>query len=186
MTSTVEQRFSFCPKCGGHLHYEEHASQHRLTCQNCRYILYENPVVGVAVIVLDQKGRILLGRRRGGTYPGLWCIPCGYLEYGEDVYAGARREFKEETNLDIDIIRVFTVQSNFHNPDKHSVGIWFLSQVTGGELQAGDDLDRAEFFSLDEIPSLAFPTDRTVIGLLVGEVAQRNVIPAPLILDDNS
>jgi ADP-ribose pyrophosphatase YjhB (NUDIX family) len=132
-------------------------------------------VVGVAAIVLDDKGRILLGRRRGGTYPGLWCIPCGYLGYAEDVYEGVRREFKEETNLDIEIIKVFTVQSNFHDPEKHSVGIWFLCQVVGGCLTPGDDLDQVEFFALDSIPQLAFPTDRTVVNLIEGQLTQGKI-----------
>lgn len=47
-------------------------------------------------------------------------------------------------------------QSNFHDPAKLTVGIWFAGTVTGGTLQAGDD---AKFFALDELPPLAFPTD---------------------------
>jgi len=174
------QRFYFCPKCGGKIRYAEQVSGLRLTCRQCSYIFYENPVVGVAAIVLDEKGNILLGRRRGGTYPGLWCIPCGYLEYAEDVYEGVRREFKEETNLDIEVIKVFTVQSNFHDPEKHSVGIWFLCQVVSGHIQPGDDLDRVEFFGLDGIPPLAFPTDRTVVNLIAGQVAQGKIEIPPL------
>jgi 8-oxo-dGTP diphosphatase len=175
-----KQRFHYCPKCGGKVQYVQQLSGLRLTCQTCSFIFYENPVVGVAGIVLDEKGRILLGRRSGGTYPGLWCIPCGYVEYAEDVYDGIRREFKEETNLDIEIVRVFTVQSNFHDPEKHSVGIWFLSQVVDGYLQPGDDLDQVAFFCLDQIPPLAFPTDRTVVDLIAGQLAQGKIEILPL------
>lgn len=163
------QRFFYCTKCGGDLRYQPQAEQPRLTCEQCSHIHYENPIVGVAAIVLNEAGELLLGRRRSGMYKGLWCIPCGYLEYYEDVYCGIRREFKEETNLDIEIKRVFTVQSNFHDPNCHTVGIWFLVEVWGGEMQAGDDLEELAFFGLESVPSLAFPTDQVVIDLLAKE-----------------
>jgi len=166
----AKQRFFYCPKCGGELRYRLDAEQKRLTCQACTYIYYENPIVGVAAIVMNEAGHLLLGRRNGGAYRDLWCIPCGYLEYSEDVYVGIRREFKEETNLDIEIKRVFTVQSNFHDSNCHTVGIWFLAEVRGGEMQAGDDLCELAFFPLQSVPSLAFPTDQTVIDLLAQEV----------------
>jgi ADP-ribose pyrophosphatase YjhB (NUDIX family) len=126
--------------------------------------------VGVAAVVVNDQNQILLGRRKGGRYGGLWCIPCGYVEYEEDVYNAVKREFKEETNLDIDIVRVFTVQSNFHDPENHTVGIWFWARVTGGEPVAGDDLDRVAYFELSDIPPLAFPTDQVVINLLRSEL----------------
>lgn len=162
----LKQRFFFCPRCGGFLTYREKKGRSRLTCQTCSRIFYENPVVGVAGILLNDQGQLLLGRRKTGAYTGLWCIPCGYLEYDEDVYAGLEREFKEETNLDVKVQRLFTVQSNFHNPDCHSVGVWFLVKAFPGELKAGDDLDAVSFFSLDQIPPLAFPTDLAVIANL--------------------
>lgn len=160
------QRFFFCPMCGGKLSYKNHHGMYRLTCTSCTYIFYENPIVGVACIVMDDKNRILLGRRAGGKYKGLWCIPCGYVEYEEDVHEAAIREFKEETNLDIQLIRVYSVNSNFHDPKKHTVGVWFLARITGGALKAGDDLDAAEYFELNNLPPLAFPTDHIVINQL--------------------
>jgi 8-oxo-dGTP diphosphatase len=159
----MEQRFFYCPKCGGRLKYRNHSERERLTCTVCAYVFYENPVVGVAVIVLDQEGRILLGKRNG-SYSGLWCIPCGYVEYA------AAREFNEETNLDIKINKVYTVQSNFHNPETHTVGIWFLAEVVGGELKAQADLDEMGYFNLVSPPALAFPTDALVIEKLWNEL----------------
>lgn len=164
----MKQRFFYCPKCGGGLEYRSYGDRERLTCTVCGYIFYENPVVGVAVIVLNEDGQILLGRRNG-SYRGLWCIPCGYVEYDEDVLDAAAREFKEETNLDVKINEVFTVQSNFHNPETHTVGIWFLGEVESGELKAQADLDEVGYFDLDSPPELAFPTDSLVIESLRGK-----------------
>lgn len=163
----MKQRFLFCPKCGGELRYLPKSGQDRLTCRSCEYILYENPVVGVAGIVL-REGKILLGRRSAtSTYPGLWCIPCGYVEYTEDVWDAVKREFLEETGLCIEPVHVFTVLSNFHNPELHTVGIWFIVKVLTGTLTPGDDLDQVAFFPFDAIPPLAFPTDGVVIDMLL-------------------
>jgi hypothetical protein len=46
------------------------------------------------------------------------------------------------------------------------VGIWFLGQVKGGQLKAGDDLDRVDYFDLDKLPELSFPTDKLVLEAL--------------------
>lgn len=161
----MKQRFFYCPKCGGNLLYKNYEERKRLTCAVCGYIFYENPVVGVAVIILNEDGQILLGQRNS-SYKGLWCIPCGYVEYDEDVYDAAIREFKEETNLDVIIKGVYTVLSNFHNPETHTVGIWFMADIVGGVLQAQADLDEVGYFDLTRPPVLAFPTDRLVIERL--------------------
>lgn len=171
------QRFFFCPMCGGKLSYKNYNGRYRLTCTSCTYIFYENPIVGVACIVIDEKNRILLGRRGRGKYKGLWCIPCGYVEYEEDVHEAAVREFKEETNLDVELVRVYSVHSNFHDPKKHTVGVWFLARVVGGDLKAGDDLDVVNYFELDNLPPLAFPTDHLVINQIKRDVERNRLRP---------
>jgi len=166
MTETA-RRFSFCPKCGGALSLQLMGGLERLVCRQCRYVMYENPIVGVAVILQTEERMILLGRRaKTATYPGLWCIPCGYVEYEEDVREAARREFREETGLEVELGPVFTVLSNFHNPETHTVGIWFKAEIVGGCLQPGDDIDMLGWNSLDNPPPLAFPSDYTVLDML--------------------
>jgi ADP-ribose pyrophosphatase YjhB (NUDIX family) len=127
------------------------------------------------VIVQDKSGSILLGRRApGSTYPGLWCIPCGYVEYEEEVRSAACREFIEETGLEIELGDVFTVLSNFHNPATHTVGIWFFGKIIGGSPQAGDDLDAIDWFAPNNSPPLAFPTDAVVLSMLGRKLAGGN------------
>ena len=58
------------------------------------------------------------------------------------------------------------VASNFHDPAKLTVGIWFEGTVVGGVLEAGDDADDVGFFALDALPELAFETDVTLLRRL--------------------
>ena len=160
-------RFFFCPKCGGKLLRKVVGGRDRSVCSICEYVYYENPIVGVAVILRSPEGHILLGRRgKGSSHSGLWCIPCGYVEYDEDVRTAAQREFYEETGLSVELGKVFTVLSNFHNPETHTVGIWFCASSAKGVLKAGDDLDEVDWFSPTNPPPLAFPTDHAVMKML--------------------
>ena len=93
-------------------------------------------------------------------------MPAGFVEYGEDIRDAAARELLEETGLVAQIGAVVFVASNFHDPGKLTVGVWFDATVTGGRLQAGDDAAEARFFSLDDLPPLAFRTDRELFEQL--------------------
>jgi ADP-ribose pyrophosphatase YjhB (NUDIX family) len=146
----------------------------RMACPACGFIHYRNPTVGVATVILDGDA-ILLGRRAAhSSYPGAWCIPCGHVEWEEDIREAARRECREETGLEVHVGEVVAVHSNFHNPNQHTVGVWFRCEITGGALRAGDDLDRVDWFPLTAPPEpLAFPTDRLVLQALMRRLARR-------------
>jgi ADP-ribose pyrophosphatase YjhB (NUDIX family) len=166
----MPREYKFCPQCAAPFGRKHINDIERLACTGCGFIFWQNPVVGVAVAVLDADS-VILGRRSRGIYAGQWCIPCGYVEYDEDVREAARREFAEETGLLVKLGDVLTVHSNFHNPAMHSVGIWFRGTVEGGEMQADDDLDDVAYHSLRKpFPALAFPTDELVLAQLKREL----------------
>lgn len=184
--------YRFCPLCAKPLQPASRGGRQRLACPKCRFVHYANPVAGVAGIHLvpaadaepwlksvsgsapfegipqerSEPGPplILLGLRR--IPPEGWCIPCGYVEGDEEVRQALIREMEEETGLRVEPGEIFAVESNFHNPEQPTVGIWFHVRIVGGSLRPGDDVRQLGLFPVTAPPPLAFPTDRLVLKRL--------------------
>ena len=168
MTALGPAGSAFCARCAGRLEAHPVGDRMRPRCVDCGRVVFHNPAVGVAVVVVE--GRSILLARRCRSYAGLWCIPCGYVEWDEDVRVAAARELAEETGLEVELGEGLAVHSNFHDPAQHTVGIWFRRRVVAGTLCAGDDVDEVGFYTLDALPGeLAFPTDKLVITQLLAE-----------------
>lgn len=189
--SSDRSHFRYCPVCGATLALREVGGRPRPCCDGCGFIQWRNPVVGVAGVIREGDIRATLGEaasagietdpvdgiranpatnillvRRANSFRGLWCLPCGYVEYDEEIRSALQRELLEETGLRTQIGSIVAVESNFHEPDKQSVGVWFHARPVGGRLHPGDDVDRIGFFPPEAPPALAFPTDARVLDRL--------------------
>ena len=159
--------YTYCPLCAAELETVDVYDRLRRRCPSCGFIHWRNPGVGAAVVVFDDEGRVLMVRRGpGATRPGYWSIPAGFVDYGEEIRTAAARELLEETGLVAEVGDVMFVASNFHDPSKLTVGVWFAGTVTGGALEAGDDADAVGWFELDDLPPLAFETDAALFERL--------------------
>ncbi len=99
-------------------------------------------------MVLVENGKVLLVRRKFEPHAGMWTLPAGFVEADEDAANCAVREMKEETNLDIEIARLFNVYSAFDDPRTAVVLVLYLGKRVGGELRCGDDACDARFYDL--------------------------------------
>ena len=147
----------------------EYSGKPRRACPNCGFIHFTDPKVGVGVLV-QQDGKILLVRRTMKPEIGKWSIPAGYLDHGEDPRETAVRETLEETNLHVQITSLLDVYQNPPAEGGASIFILYRATLLGGHLQAGDDADDARFFTLDNLPELAFASTREAIRLLTKQV----------------
>lgn len=165
--------YRFCPMCGAELAPRTVAGRTRMACSACGWIHFRDPGVGAAAVVFDDEGRILLVKRGpGASRSGLWSMPAGYVDYGEDIREAAARELREETGLEAEIGDVVWVATNVGDPAKVTVGVWFAARVVGGRLRPGDDAVEARYFPVDSLPELAFPTDAEVLAVLAGGKAR--------------
>ena len=99
---------SFCPRCG---EAAEVAYPRSITCPHCGYAAYYNPKPVAAAIPRDTDGRIWLLRRAFDPGAGLWTFPGGFVDLGESVEEAARRETREEMEIDIELTGLVGVYS---------------------------------------------------------------------------
>lgn len=158
------QRYSFCPLCGKQLVERRLEGRTRAVCASCEFVHYRNPVPAAGV-VLVEGGKVLLVKRKFEPREGMWTLPAGFVEADEDAAACAVRETKEETNLHVEIVRLFNVYSAFDDPRTAVVLILYLGRRTGGELACGDDASDARFFGLGDLPAeIAFRAHRWALS----------------------
>ena len=163
--------WAWCPRCRGRLVPVARGGRARQSCAACGFVFFANPGVGAAAVVRDGAGRVLLVQRGPGQHgAGAWCFPCGFVEWGEDVRAAAAREAREEAGVEMTVGEVLQVASNFHDPEKPTVGIWFAARLVDRHATpvAGDDAVAVGWFDPAAPPPLAFPTDATLLARLAG------------------
>jgi ADP-ribose pyrophosphatase YjhB (NUDIX family) len=172
MPSILGDDWRSCPRCATALVRKQRSDRPRPTCPSCGFVFFANPGVGAATVIRDAAGRVLLARRGPGQFgAGAWCFPCGYVEWGEDVREAAAREALEEVGLVVRIGDVVHVASNFHDPERPTIGIWFAAERvdTDAVPVAGDDAVEAGWFDPATPPPLAFPTDAALLARLASK-----------------
>jgi ADP-ribose pyrophosphatase YjhB (NUDIX family) len=125
--------------------------------------------IGAAVVIRNARGQVLMVQRSAHQFgAGKWCFPCGYVEWQEDIRAAAAREAREEAGVDVVIGEPVHVETNLHQPEKPTVGIWFAATLVDPHAApvAGDDAVAVAWFDLGRPPPLAFPTDATLLAKL--------------------
>jgi len=103
-----------------------------------------------------KRGPILLVERGGHPLKGYWSLPGGLVETGESLEEAVRREILEETGLRVKPVEMFGVFERVIKDAKgraeyHYLLMDYVCKVTGGRLQAGDDVARAEWVAREKL-----------------------------------
>jgi ADP-ribose pyrophosphatase YjhB (NUDIX family) len=130
----------------------------RLMCPDCGHVAYENPKIVVGSVVAEGD-TVLLCRRAIEPRSGYWTIPAGYMELGETVEEGARREAWEEARARIAIEGVLAVYSIARIGQ---VQVIFRARLDQPGFEPGPESLEVRRFAWGEIPwhDIAFPSVR--------------------------
>ena len=127
---------------------------------------YKNPIPTVDTII--QKGsQILLVKRKKEPFKGLFALPGGFVNEGERVEDAAKREAKEETSLDIELVDILGVYSEPNrDPRGHIMSTVFVGKISPNnkvEALAQDDAAKIEWINLEEVNNTHFAFDHQTI-----------------------
>lgn len=126
--------------------------------------------VGIGVMILDDN-KVLLGHRSkdkkdtGGIFEiDCWILPGGKQEYFETFFECAKREVKEETNLEIGELKLFGAADDIQ-PDRHYITLHIIAKKHSGELKVMEPTkeDRWEWFNLDKLPQNLYSPSKKFI-----------------------
>lgn len=138
----------------------------------------------VGAFIFSRDGMVLLGKNKpGGVYEGLWTIPGGGVEEGEDVITALKREITEEVGLDIQDADIIPLPSKHGESTKtdidsglttiikmhfHDYRVTLNAQASESELISGDDFSAARWFNVHELHNLeiADPAKQTLMSLM--------------------
>ena len=125
---------------------------------------YPHPAVTTDCVIFGFDGsdlKVLLIERGIEPFKGKWALPGGFLKMDETAHEGALRELEEETGMKNAYIRQFnTFTEPGRDPRERVITIAHYALVRLQEVKGGDDAAQARWFTMDEIPPLAFDHDR--------------------------
>lgn len=154
-----------CTKCGSPLTQSipKGDDRPRYVCTNCGHIHYLNPRMVVGTIPVWEN-EILLVRRSIEPKYGLWTLPAGFLENGETVMEGARRESTEEANAKMGELIPFGL---FNLTQVNQIYFMFRGNLQSTDFSPGYESLETRLFKEDEIPwdSLAFTVIRVTLEI---------------------
>jgi ADP-ribose pyrophosphatase YjhB (NUDIX family) len=144
---------NFCPRCATPVAQRRIEGTLRHTCPACGYIHFADPKVAATVLITWNRN-VLLVRRAVDPQRGLWSLPGGYVNFGEDPLDAARRECWEEVAIKLDELVLLDVAFG-----SNVIVITYVAQLSALVTPVpADDADRADWFTPDDLPPLAFPT----------------------------
>lgn len=119
---------------------------------------YPRPAVTTDAIVMSPQRTVLLIERGREPYQGTWALPGGFIEMDEELETACRRELEEETGIKLNQLKQFKAYGGVNRDPRHrTISIIFYC-FTDSEIQptAGDDAANAQWFSIYDLPELAF------------------------------
>lgn len=121
-------------------------------------------IVCTGIVIKDSK--ILLVKRSIDPESGKWALPGGYLSWDETTEEGVIREIREETGIDVKIVKLLGVYSGPHRVKTEAlqnVAIIYLTEPVSDKVASAlDEVEKVDWVNLDSIPELAFDHNKMI------------------------
>jgi 8-oxo-dGTP diphosphatase len=126
---------------------------------------YPRPMVCTDIVLTRPHGhkkQVLLIQRGNPPFQGQWALPGGFVNEDEPLHEAAARELMEETDINgVELSQFRTYGDKGRDPRGHCISIVFYGTAPQGtQAQAADDAAQAQWYSLDNLPPLAFDHQR--------------------------
>jgi ADP-ribose pyrophosphatase YjhB (NUDIX family) len=160
-------RFKFCPRCATPLAVVELYGMERQRCPLCGWVHFPLPNLAATVVIFHQGGVVLV-RRDIEPDKGIWHLPIGHAEYGEDPADAALREGQEETGLLLAEPRflTYTHSRSYGDPLLFYLVLSFSARSVGGSLTGSEEGEETMVVPLDELPPLKWSSQQDAIDAL--------------------
>ena len=151
--SEFSEVFTHCPRCGSANFNINDARSKR--CGDCGFVYYQNASAATAAVILGEGDEILVSRRALEPARGTLDLPGGFVDAGESIDEGMRREIREETGCEVESMRWLFSLSNsylYSGLDVPTADSFFLCRLrAGGRPKAADDAASLEWRSLSAL-----------------------------------
>ena len=144
--------YNFCSRCKGDL---EEKSEKLLVCKKCKFHFYINPIPCNGLILENEKGEIVLIRRKYDPGKGMLDVPGGFVDIDENFDQSLVREIKEELGFelkDFKYLGSYKGRYLFQGINYYTVCATYTAKVLKEEFQALDDVGEIVKFKPNEIP----------------------------------
>ena len=177
MTQALIESYTHCPICGSP---DFRLDQNTRKCGNCGFTDFNNPVVAVAVWIVDASNNLLLIERAKDPGKGKFAPPGGFVDAGENLESAARREILEETGITIDTLAYVHSAPNdytYAGRTRPVCDVFFVARVK--EISVTPEQQevsswRLVLYDCVDPQQLAFESMRTAHGALLDYLAKSN------------
>jgi NADH pyrophosphatase NudC (nudix superfamily) len=145
--------FNYCPCCGAPAFAANDERSKR--CAQCGFVFYHNASAATVAVILNAQGQLLVARRAKDPARGTLDLPGGFVDPGESIDEGCRREVLEETGAEVvRLTYLFSLPNvyRFSGFDVHTADAFFLCEIADESLLKGaDDVADLQWMNLADV-----------------------------------
>ena len=150
----ILDKFRYCPVCGSS-HFEIESEKSK-KCENCGFEYFMNSSAAVVAFIRNEKGELLVERRKNEPAKGTLDLPGGFCDTNETAEESLVREVHEETGLLVTAKRYIFSQPNIYlysGVNVHTLDLFYDCTVDDlTPLHAADDAAECMWMDLDNLP----------------------------------